>query len=367
MKAGYARTAALPREFDISTIGLFAGITLANLIAWAWALALFADRPAVMATALLAWVFGLRHAVDADHIAAIDNAVRKLMHQGAAPRSAGLHFALGHSTVVVIATVLLSVTAIGLADDSPVKTIGSLIGASVSAAFLLLIAFLNLIIFIGLWRAFRAVRNRQIHELENLDAMLAGRGLLARMLGPMFRMVTRSWHLYPLGFLFGLGFDTATSIGLLSISAAEAVRGVSLWSVLVFPALFASGMALVDTADSVLMVNAYRWAFVDPLRKLWYNLTITGASVIVALFVGGVEALGLFGEQFGLSGGVWLAVAGLNESLANFGFAVIGLFAAAWLVSVAVYRTAFADRRAAEMIDGGDEDGLECANAVEAA
>lgn len=357
MRAGFARMAALPRDLDTGTVTLFTGIILANIIAWAWALALFADRPAVMATALLAWVFGLRHAVDADHIAAIDNAVRKLMHQGAMPRSAGLHFALGHSTVVVIATVVLAATATVLADDSVIKSVGSLIGTSVSAAFLLLIALLNLVIFMSLWRTFRAVRNREVHQLENLDAVLAGRGLLARMLRPMFRMVTKSWHLYPLGFLFGLGFDTATSIGLLSISAAQAMQGTSLWSVLVFPALFAAGMTLVDTADSVLMVNAYRWAFVDPLRKLWYNLTITGASVIVALFIGGIEALGLLSERLGLSGGLWSAVSNLNDSLANFGFAVMGLFAAAWLVSFVAYRTLFADRCVVGVIDGGDANG----------
>ncbi|MBI5260631.1 MAG: HoxN/HupN/NixA family nickel/cobalt transporter [Bradyrhizobium sp.] len=365
MKAEFVR-AASSRAIDPATFGLFAGIIFANVIAWAWAFMLFADRPAVMATALLAWVFGLRHAVDADHIAAIDNAVRKMMHEGAAPRSAGLYFALGHSTVVMVATLVLSATAMRLAGDSMVKTVGSVIGASVSAAFLLVIALLNLAIFMSLWRTFRAVRNHEVHQLEDLDTVLAGGGLLARMLGPMFRMVTKSWHLYPLGFLFGLGFDTATSIGLLSISAAEAVRGVSLWSVLVFPALFACGMALVDTADSVLMVNAYRWAFVDPLRKLWYNLTITGASVVVALFIGGVEALDLLADRLGLSGGLWSAVAGLNDSLANFGFAVIGVFAAAWLMSVAVYRAAFADRRAG-VPDGCGADVIECVDAAEVA
>jgi len=338
------RAAALLRAVDADTAVLFACIILANLIAWAWAFALFANRPAILATALLAWVFGLRHAVDADHIAAIDNAVRKLMQAGDAPKTAGLYFALGHSTVVVVATILLSVTAIGLVGEhSPVRDIGGLIGTSVSAVFLLLIAMLNLVIFISLWRAFRAIRQPGRPELENLDAILAGRGVLTRLLGPMFRMVSKSWHMYPLGFLFGLGFDTATEIGLISISAAEAVRGVSLWSVLVFPVLFAAGMALVDTADSVLMVNAYRWAFVDPVRKLWYNLTITGASVLVALFIGGVEALGLLGEKLELSGHFWSVVASLNDSLANFGFVVIALFALVWLVSVALYRAFIAD------------------------
>ncbi len=340
---------------------LFGGLVAANIAAWAWAFAVFGDRPTVMATALLAWVFGLRHAVDADHIAAIDNVVRKLMHVGDAPRSVGLYFALGHSTIVVVATILLALGVVSLGGDSLLKHIGGLIGTSVSALFLLVIAAINLVICAGLWRTFRAARAQGVHVAEGHDALLANRGFLARLLGPMFRFVTRPWHMYPLGFLFGLGFDTATEIGLLSISATEAARGASLADVLVFPALFAAGMALVDTADSALMVSAYRWAFVDPLRKLWYNLTITGASVVVALFIGGIEALGLIADRLGLSGGVWTLVKGLNESLANVGFAVIGLFAIAWLVSVVLYRRMFAVAPdAAPKI-------LECADATEAA
>ena len=324
---------------------LFGGLVAANVAAWAWAFAAFADRPAVMATALLAWVFGLRHAVDADHIAAIDNVVRKLMQAGDAPRSVGLYFALGHSTVVVVATMLLALGVVSLGGDSLLKDIGSLIGTSVSALFLLVIAAINLAIFAGLWRTFRMAREQGVHDAAGLDALLANRGFLARLLGPMFRLVTKPWHMFPLGLLFGLGFDTATEIGLLGISATETAHGASLADILVFPALFASGMALVDTADSALMVSAYRWAFVDPMRKLWYNLTITGASVAVALFIGGIEALGLIADRLDLSGGVWVLVDSLNESLANVGFAVITLFAIAWLVSIVLYRRMFADAR----------------------
>lgn len=322
---------------------LFGGLIAANVAAWAWAFAAFGDRPTVMATALLAWVFGLRHAVDADHIAAIDNVVRKLMQAGDTPRSVGLYFALGHSTVVVVATMLLALGVVSLGGDSLLKDIGGLIGTSVSALFLLVIAAINLVIFAGLWRTFRVAREQGVHDAEGLDALLANCGVLARLLGPMFRLVTKPWHMYPLGFLFGLGFDTATEIGLLSISASEAARGASLADVMVLPALFAAGMALVDTADSALMVSAYRWAFVDPLRKLWYNLTITGASVAMALLIGGIEALGLIAERLGLTGGVWSLVDGLNASLANLGVAVIALFAIVWLVSVVLYRRMFAD------------------------
>ncbi|GAA0031922.1 UNVERIFIED_ORG: high-affinity nickel-transport protein [Bradyrhizobium japonicum] len=350
------------RAVEPGTVVLFGGLIAANIAAWAWAFALFGDRPTVLATALLAWVFGLRHAVDADHIAAIDNVVRKLMQTGGAPRSVGLYFALGHSTVVVVATILLALGVVSLGGDSLLKEIGGLIGTSVSALFLLVIAAINLVIFVGLWRTFRAAREQGVRDAEGLERLLANRGFLARLLGPLFRLVTKPWHMYPLGFLFGLGFDTATEIGLLSISATEAARGASVADVLVFPALFASGMALVDTADSALMVSAYRWAFVDPLRKLWYNLTITGASVAVALFIGGIEALGLIADRLDLSGGMWTLVDGLNESLANVGFAVIALFAVAWLVSVVLYRRVFADGR-----NRAATKALACADATEVA
>ncbi|AWM06789.1 HoxN/HupN/NixA family nickel/cobalt transporter [Bradyrhizobium symbiodeficiens] len=350
------------RAVEPGTVVLFGGLIAANIAAWAWAFASFGDRPTVLATALLAWVFGLRHAVDADHIAAIDNVVRKLMQADGAPHSVGLYFALGHSTVVVVATILLALGVVSFGGDSLLKEIGGLIGTSVSAVFLLVIAAINLVIFAGLWRTFRAAREQGVHDAEGLERLLAHRGFLARLLGPLFRLVTKPWHMYPLGFLFGLGFDTATEIGLLSISATEAARGASIADVLVFPALFASGMALVDTADSALMVSAYRWAFVDPMRKLWYNLTITGASVAVALFIGGIEALGLAADRLGLSGGVWTLVDGLNESLANVGFAVIALFAIAWLVSVVLYRRLFeGDRRRSAT------KALACADATEAA
>lgn len=330
------------RAIEPGLVLLFGGLLAANVVAWAWAFAAFGERPAVMATALLAWVFGLRHAVDADHIAAIDNVVRKLMQAGDTPRSVGLYFALGHSSVVVVASMLLSFGVVSLGGNSLLKEVGSLIGTSVSALFLLAVAAINLAIFVDLWRTFRAAREQGVHDAAGLDALLANRGFLARLFGPMFRLVTKPWHMFPLGLLFGLGFDTATEIGLLSISASEAARGASLADILVFPALFASGMALVDTADSALMVSAYRWAFVDPLRKLWYNLTITGASVAVALFIGGVEALGLVSDRFGLHGGVWALVGVLNESLANIGFAVIALFVIAWMVSRLFYRRVFA-------------------------
>jgi high-affinity nickel-transport protein len=324
---------------DSKTLAIFAALIVVNGLAWAWAYALFSERPAILGTALLAWVFGLRHGVDADHIAAIDNVVRKLMQQGQKPRTAGLFFSLGHSTVVIAAAMLLAIAAAAAQEGMTwFKTIGAVVGTLVSAGFLLIIAAINIVILIGVWRTFRAVSQGAALDHESLDMLLSGRGFLAWLFHPMFRIVTRSWHMYPLGFLFGLGFDTATEIGLLSISAAEAAKGMPAINTLVFPALFTAGMALVDTADSALIVGAYGWAFVNPIRKLWYNLTITGASVMVAVFIGGVEALALLADRMGLEGGFWKLIGDLNDSLANFGFVVVGLFVVAWILSAAIYK-----------------------------
>jgi high-affinity nickel-transport protein len=312
---------------------LVTSLLAANLGAWIWAWAAFAGRPALLGTALLAWVFGLRHAVDADHIAAIDNVVRKLMHENRRPLDAGFFFALGHSTIVVAASIATALTAAALQtwfDDF--KTIGT----AVSAVLLLLIAFANLAILRGVWRNLRLVSGGG--RIEALDAPLTAGGVLARLFRPLFRAVRQSWHMYPLGFLFGLGFDTATEIGVLGISATQAAQGMSPWQTLVFPALFTAGMALVDTADSMLMVGAYGWAFVQPLRRLRYNLAITAASVLVALLIGGIEVLGLLADRQVLRGSFWSALGRLNDDLGSFGFAVVGILLLAWGVSTLIYR-----------------------------
>lgn len=325
--------------------GLLAALVLANVLGWVLAFALFGDRPAILGTASLAWVLGMRHAVDADHIAAIDNVVRKLVQDGKAAREAGLFFSLGHSTVVFMATFLVTVAAFEFgSDEGLVKSVGGGIGASVSAIFLLLIAGINLIIFIGLVRTLCATGSCGGHESKDFDLSEAGRGPRARLLGPVLRLVSKTWHMYPLGFLFGLGFDTATEIGLLSISAEQAARGLSPWSVLIFPALFAAAMTLVDTTDSVFMVVAYRWAAADPFRRAWYNLTFTGASVLVALLVGGIEALDLLGRRLGLDGGLWALAAMANESLTNLGIVVIAVFVLLWCASIGVYLMSFSER-----------------------
>ncbi len=318
---------------------LFAALLTANVLAWLWAWTAFADRPSMLGTALLAWILGLRHAVDADHIAAIDNVVRKLMHDGRQPILAGSFFSLGHSTVVVLAAATVAATA--AAFQAPLQAtpmLGSAIGTAVSAAFLLAIALLNIGILCGIWRRFRAATRRVPLDATEMNKLLAGRGLLARLLRPVFRTVTRSWHMFPLGLLFGLGFDTATEVGLLGLSATQAAQGISPWLVMVFPALFTAGMALVDSADSALMVGAYGWALEQPRRKLWYDLTLTATSVVVAVLIGGIEALGLLADRLDLNGGVWSRVKALANDGTWLGLTIIGAFLLVWLLSAVLYR-----------------------------
>jgi nickel/cobalt transporter (NiCoT) family protein len=320
-------------------VGLFALVGVANIGAWIWALVAFRHYPLLIGTSLLAYGLGLRHAIDADHIAAIDNVTRKLMQSGKRPVATGFFFSLGHSTVVVLASIAIAATAMAFNTSlASFHDVGGVIGTTVSALFLLAIAVMNLFILASVYRAFHRVKNGGVYVEEDLDLLLSGGGLLARIFRPLFGMVRRSWHMYPLGLLFGLGFDTATEIGLLGISAAEAARGMSIWSILVFPALFTAGMSLVDTADSVLMLGAYGWAFTKPIRKLYYNLTITFVSVVFALLVGGLEALGLVTARFGLRGAFWDAITALNGNFGMIGYVIIGIFVVSWGVSSVVYR-----------------------------
>jgi len=321
-------------------VGIYLLLIALNVAAWAWALVAFHNYPTLLGTAFLAYGFGLRHAVDADHIAAIDNVTRKLMQEGKRPVAVGFFFSLGHSTVVVLASIAVAVTATIFKDHlERFHAIGDIIGTSISAAFLLLIALINVSILINVYKAFRRVKKGGRLADEDLDPLLSAKGgIFARMFGPLFRVIERSWHMYPLGFLFGLGFDTATEVGLLGISAAEASNGLSIWSILAFPALFTAGMALIDTTDSILMLGAYGWAFVKPLRKLYYNMTITLVSIIVAVIVGGIETLGLIGGKFGLTGALWNAVGSLNDNFGMLGYLIICIFVVSWIVSIGIYR-----------------------------
>ncbi|MHB1871441.1 MAG: HoxN/HupN/NixA family nickel/cobalt transporter [Steroidobacteraceae bacterium] len=309
-----------------------------NALAWLWAALAFRHQPLLIGTALLAYGFGLRHAVDADHIAAIDNVTRKLLQQNRPPLTAGLYFSLGHSTVVTAMTVLVVLAAEGVRAHFPhLRAVGGVIGTAVSALFLLAIAAANLAILLATWRGFRAAR---AGEFSTGALLAAPGGLLARLWSGTFRLVERSAQMYWVGLLFGLGFDTATEIGLLGVSAAGAAQGLSVWSILVLPAVFSAGMALVDTADSVVMAGAYGWAFLKPIRKLYYNLTVTSLSVLVALLVAGIEVLGLLGQWLRPYGEFWRGIAAINGHFAALGYGIVGLFVLGWLVSLTIYKLA---------------------------
>ena len=324
-------------------VGLYVLVVFANLAAWAWALLVFRQHPVLLGTALLAYSFGLRHAVDADHIAAIDNVTRKLMQDGKRPAGVGFFFATGHSLVVMLVAGSVAASAAALAGHfQALKGFGSVVGTLASTLFLLAIAAINTVILFDVWRCFRRVRRGGTFA-DDLDLLLNNRGFLARLFRPLFRLVSQSWHMLPLGILFGLGFDTATEVALLGLSATQAAQGLSIWSIMVFPALFAAGMSLIDTSDGILMLGAYNWAFVKPMRKIYYNMIITAVSVIVAVLIGGIEGLGLIGDQLGLSGWFWDGVGILNNNSNGVGFGIICLFILAWVGSVLIYRYAGLD------------------------
>ncbi|MGA3031655.1 MAG: HoxN/HupN/NixA family nickel/cobalt transporter [Terracidiphilus sp.] len=322
-----------------SVVGIYAVLAVFNIAAWLWAIVAFRHFPVLLGTAFLAYSFGLRHAVDADHIAAIDNVTRKLMQEGKWPVGVGFFFSLGHSTIVVLGSLAIAGATLLLQHRfDALHNVGGIVGTAISALFLFGIAGANVLVLRSIYAAFVGVRRGEPYVEEDLNLLLAGRGFLARLFRPVFAMIRRSWHMYPLGLLFGLGFDTATEIGLLGISAAEASKGLPIWSIMVFPMLFAAGMSLIDTTDNVLMLGAYGWAFVKPIRKLYYNLTITFVSVVVALLVGGIEALGLLAGQFSLNGTFWSTVRALNDNFGALGYFIVALFALSWVLSVCYYK-----------------------------
>jgi nickel/cobalt transporter (NiCoT) family protein len=326
------------RPLRLRIAALYALLLSANVAAVAWAFIAFTGDSVKLGTALLAYSLGLRHAVDADHIAAIDNVTRKLIQDGQRPITVGFYFALGHSCIVLIASCAVAYTVGALSRVESFSRIGGLIATVSSATFLFAIAAMNLVILRAVWQQFSSVRRGVACQEGDVDILLSGRGPLSRLLRPLFSMIRHSRQMFYLGFLFGLGFDTATEVTLLGLAGAQAAHGVSLSTILVFPALFAGGMALIDTTDGILMLGAYEWAFVKPVRKLYYNITITGVSALVAIVIGSIETIALVAQQFDLKGGAWDLGSELAMHFNMLGFGIIGLFAAAWAASYFIYR-----------------------------
>ena len=336
---------ALSRVFKESSpeirdriIGIYTFLIGYNILVWLLALIIFGSMPDLLLLALTAYTFGLRHAFDADHISAIDNVTRKLMQEKKRPVGVGLFFSLGHSTIVVGLTIFIAITAIAVKNLDYVQSIGGLIGTSVSALFLLVIAAINIVILVDIYKTFHQVRNGGDYNDLALDESLNKRGLMGRFFRPLLRMTNQSWKMYPVGLLFGLGFDTATEVGLLGIAATTAGKGIPIAAILLFPALFTAGMTLMDTTDSILMLGAYGWAFVKPIRKLYYNLNITLISVVIALVVGGLEALNILATELNWSGPIWGQIGNLNDNFGLIGVIIVLLFLASWVTSTIIYK-----------------------------
>lgn len=302
---------------------------------------------------VLAYSFGMRHAFDADHIAAVDNTTRKLLTDRAEqghrhrPLSVGFWFSLGHSTIVFLLAFLLSIGVKALAgqvedDSSALHSVTGVIGASVSGVFLWVLGLLNLVALAGIVRVFRRMRHGEFDEAE-LEEHLNNRGLMNRFLGGLTRSVRKPWHIYPIGVLFGLGFDTATEVGLLVLAGGAAAFNLPFYAILVLPVLFAAGMCLLDTTDGVLMNGAYGWAFLKPVRKVFYNMTITAISVAVALVIGSLELIGVIADQAHIVSGPLAAIAAIPLDYA--GYSIVALFVIAWLLAVAIWHLGHIEER----------------------
>ncbi|HZA10464.1 HoxN/HupN/NixA family nickel/cobalt transporter [Mycobacterium sp.] len=312
------------------------------------------DKAFGIGVGVTAYTLGLRHAFDADHIAAIDNTTRALMARGRRPLSVGFYFSLGHSTVVFALAVLLSLGVQAIVgplqqDSSTLHHYTGLIGTGVSGAFLYLIGIINVIVLVGIVRVFLRMRRGQFDEAA-LEEQLNQRGLLSRVLGRSFQKISKPSHMYPLGVLFGLGFDTATEIALLVLAGTSAVAGLPWYAILCLPVLFAAGMSLLDTIDGSFMNFAYGWAFSQPVRKVYYNITITGLSVATALIIGTVQLLSLLVNQFGWSGGLWDWIAGIDLNL--LGYLIIAMFVVTWAAALLVWRLGRIEERWRVPADG---------------
>jgi high-affinity nickel-transport protein len=325
----------------VRVAGLYVFLLAFNVAAWAWAILAFHDSPVLLGAAVLAYSFGLRHAFDADHIASIDSVTRKLMQQNKRPITIGFHFSIGHSLALVLFVTVIAALASSSATDGKFSffdNTAGVVSTFVSVSFLLVMAAINLAIARATYVTFTQVRNGGAYVEEDFDILLNKRGFFSRILRPLFRFVSKSWHMMFIGFLFGLGFDTATEVSLLGIAGAEAAKGLSVWAILAFPALFAAGMSLMDTTDSILMVGAYGWAFKKPIRKLYYNLTITTISAIAALAIAGIEMMGLASELFNLKGQWWAVINAAGNHWGVIGVFIVAIFIMSWLISTVIYR-----------------------------
>ena len=328
--------------------GLFGSVALLHLLGWGIMLLLVAPHyPVMLGLGGLAYTFGLRHAFDADHISAIDNTTRKFLQEGKQPLGVGFFFSLGHSTVVLLIAVALGIATQFIQTNvvngnGALKSVGGLIGTGVSGAFLLLIGLLNLIILIDIIKLFRRMKAGE-YDRQSLEHELVAGGLLTRVFGRLFRLIEHSWQMYLVGFLFGLGFDTASEISLLAISAGAAAQHLPFYALLSLPLIFAAGMSLMDTADGAFMSRAYSWAFSNPVRKVFYNLTMTGLSVFVALFVGLIEVAQIVARALHLTGGFWETVDQLNFGI--IGAIIVAAFVVSWAGAFLIYRSQHIEER----------------------
>ncbi|RHZ81348.1 hypothetical protein Glove_121g89 [Diversispora epigaea] len=320
-------------------IFILTSLTIVNIAAWIATIFAFREFPSLIGTAALAYTLGLRHAVDADHLAAIDNVTRKLLQTGKYSVAVGFFFSLGHSTIVICASIAIAITATTIKDKlGDLESIGGLIGTSVSAAFLFIIGIINTFVLISVYRSLQKLKRTGSFEEENIENILNNSGWFGKLFRPLFKFIDASWKMYPLGVLFGFGFDTSTEVGLLGIAAFQANQGLPIWLIMIFPLLFTSGMALIDTIDGILMLGTYTWAFINPIRKLYYNFIITLLSVLVAFVVGTIELLNILGEKLDLQGPFWDFFAVLGDHFGTIGFLIIALFIITWIIAGIIYR-----------------------------
>jgi len=349
---------SLSNAFDRGQRARLAGfggaVAVLHVVGWGLLLTYGVGHPAFLGLGGLAYTFGLRHAFDADHISAIDNTTRKLLQQGRKPVGVGFFFSVGHSTVVLLIAVALGLAAKTIVqgvvgDNGQLRSIGGAVGTLVSGGFLVLIGVLNLVILLEIVRVYRRMR-RGDYDRAGLENELIAGGLMTRIFGRLFRVIEHSWQMYPIGFLFGLGFDTASEIALLAISAGAAAQGLPFTAVVSLPLIFAAGMSLMDTADGAFMSNAYSWAFASPIRKVFYNLTVTALSVFVALFVGVVELAQILIQILRLHGPVFQAIASF-DFIGKAGYVIVAAFVVTWVGAYAIFKVRRIDERWAALVD----------------